>query len=163
MDDLRTMLETASDRMVRVAEQRLALADIFSAVPGIRTVFAYQPPALQPAHLAAAMLLPGESRNQELSPQEILLERTWTARVYVAPFLASSNETLQEMTEAWLDTLPLVLAAYPRIHLEDGRAFDTSVARTSAPVVLTYNSQTYAGVVQTFTTATRLFVPRLAR
>lgn len=162
--DISTALTTALARIVSVEEQREALADIYGDVPDLRTVFTRFPDAIQPAHLPAVLLVPGEARNISESHQHMQLLRTWTARIYVANWPSNSSGRMEELAEPWLDTLPLALAAYPVVHLSDGRAFNVQAVRTSGVVPLTYLApQQYAGVVQTFQTETMLFVPRVAR
>lgn len=143
-------------------EQREALGDILSGLPGVTRVFDRLPAALQTAQLPALLLLPEDAQYRQEYAGNLVIARNWIARLYVGQFGEGREFDLEAAGESYLDTLPIALAAYPVVHLDDGRTFSVYVVEGSTVQRLAYNDQVYAGVTVRFRTEISAEVGRLA-
>jgi hypothetical protein len=159
---LADLITEVLEELITVSQQRDALVAVFQGIPGITTVYGRIPKGLERHELPALVLFPGESQqDRDQYATSLRVRRSWTARLYVKKWEEGTEFDPELDTEPFVDTLPIALAAYPRVLLEDGRAFALAPTGGTTVTALPFRNEVYAGVAQRFQTTVEATIPRL--
>lgn len=143
---------------ITIEEQQDKLKTLLDSVSGLTTVFADWPDEVQRRELPALVFSPRNATYDERSVGEnrFTVRRQWIGLLLAKESAQGREYQSEGEAKPFLTSIPDKLEAYPRVELDDGRAFGLELHQGGDEGIrpVAYNGITYIGTVFTFYTVT---------
>jgi hypothetical protein len=145
-----------TEGIITIEEQEEALTPILEGITGIVEHFTDFPDAVQARQLPCLITSPKEASydRDTYGADSLLIRRQWQAVLLVKLAVEGREFQAEQEIKPFLTAVPVGLAAYPVITLEDGRGFQVELDKGSdrGARAVKYNDKWYTGTVFTFFT-----------